>query len=192
MKLFLLFACATNAASPDSLATLDTANQNLASTKGNFRNVEIVNSYLKLIFWTKSNIKPSPDSICIIFLGNFLCGNILKINKRWIKMFLMSCNRQDHCWNLFKLQWRWNSCWMCWQWQYLQSWSREKFPRRGHWTSNRLHYRSHMQSKRTSKFQWYRNALSMQTKSITLRPSSSCSRKMILKIIIVFEFKNKN
>ena len=41
MKLFLLFACATNAASPDSLATLDTANQNLASTKGNFQQVEI-------------------------------------------------------------------------------------------------------------------------------------------------------
>ena len=37
MKLFLLFACASNAASPDSLATLDTANQNLASTKGNFQ-----------------------------------------------------------------------------------------------------------------------------------------------------------
>ena len=41
MKLFLLFACATNAASPDSMATLDTANQNLASTKGNFQQVEI-------------------------------------------------------------------------------------------------------------------------------------------------------
>ena len=44
MKLFLLFACATNAASPDSLATLDTANQNLASTKGNFQQVEITGS----------------------------------------------------------------------------------------------------------------------------------------------------
>ena len=41
MKLFLLFAYATNAASPDSLATLDTANQNLASTKGNFQKFDI-------------------------------------------------------------------------------------------------------------------------------------------------------
>ena len=50
MKLFLLFACATNAASPDSLATLDTANQNLASTKGNFQQVEIMgNSRRKLL-----------------------------------------------------------------------------------------------------------------------------------------------
>ena len=41
MKLFLFFAAAANAASPDSLATIDTANQNLLSTKGNFQRITI-------------------------------------------------------------------------------------------------------------------------------------------------------
>ena len=145
MKLFLLFAYATNAASPDSLATLDTANQNLASTKGNFQKVEITGNSrrdtLKFQFWcTKISVR----LFFIEFSYIFWVGLCLKIVIRWIKMFLVSFNRQDNCWNLFQLQWRWNSCWMCRQWKYLQSRSYKKFSRRSHRTPNRLHHRAHM------------------------------------------------
>ena len=122
----------------------------------------------------------------------FRLGFSLKIEIRRIKMFFVSFNRQDNCWNLFKLQWRWNTCRMCRQWKYLQSWNRKKFSRRGHWTPNRLHDCPHMQRKRTSKLQWYRNALSMQTKSTALWSSCSCPRKMIWKVTFVFRFLSRD